>query len=571
VTGERLLSLRECVHHDVAQRPRPVEGWPAWHARQAQTALTEGRAIDALWHQWRADDLSGSLTTLDRHAVQLAALGETDTLVAMWSARRPDPKVVFETALGSAALWRHRQDSERELESVQRALRVASEIGNDLMCGRAYAAFGRLYEQRDSDRSLACFDDSVRHLQRATTQAPEPERVLAVPEYARVLAHLAWLQLRRNDPKARTLLEQVNRLAQSHPLGDGILGEVEQVWGEYWRCMGDLPKALEHKHRALNIFERIGDLRATLTTYYNLSLIYGEARNTERAVDYGSRVLVAAEASEVDPEVLAGAHGNLGVANFYQGNLDQAVHHYRCALKITESGGMRRHLVSTHYNLAEAYFHRFAKSGDPADEREGDHHAGLATRLGMADNQSIAQASRTLKGEILGERGQVDRLLPAEFAEHFEAMAEVQRLRQQLAVPDKPEVQVRLRLGIARAYQAIATQEREVALTLAAKYGLTEDFSEELSVLRGTFEQALSERQRTRERWNREVRDLLDEERISRLVAQLYESGALNKSSYTELAQVSPATASKHLGVLAERGLLVQQGKGPRTRYALPT
>lgn len=569
-TGDRLLGLRDSVHEQVARRGPPPEGWPAWHGRQAQAALTEGRAVDAMWHLWQADDLQGSLTTLGRLAVELASQAETDALIGQWNARRPEPGVMFETALGSATIWRHRHDGERELEALQRALRVASELGSDLLCGRAYAAFGRLYELRDPDRSLACFDDSVRHLQRATAEAPEPERSLAVPEYARVLAHLAWLQLRRNDPKARTLMEQVNRLAQNQALADDIQGEIEQVWGEYWRCMGDLPRALEHKHRALNIFQRIGDRRATLTTYNNLSLIYGEARDTPRAVEYGTQVLLAAEVSDVEPEVLAGAQGNLGVAWFYQGDLDRAIEHYGHALDIAQAKGLRRHLVTTHYNLAEAYFHRFAKSGDPADERQGDHHAGLATRLGMADNQSIAEASRTLKGEILGDRGQVDRLLPAEFAEHFDAMAEVQRLRQQLAVPDKPEVQVRLRLGIARAYQAIATQEREAALTLAARYGLTEDFSEELSALRGTFEDAVSERQRTVERWAREARDLMNDEGIKRVLAQLFDSGALSKSSYTELAQVSPATASKHLGLLAERGLLLQTGKGPATRYKLP-
>ena len=47
-------------------------------------------------------------------------------------------------------------------------------------------------------------------------------------------------------------------------------------------------------------------------------------------------------------------------------------------------------------------------------------------------------------------------------------------------------------------------------------------------------------------------------------------SGYVNKSGYAELCALSPATASKHLGTLAERGLLVQTGKGPATRYMLP-
>ena len=67
------------------------------------------------------------------------------------------------------------------------------------------------------------------------------------------------------------------------------MGEYEQTWGEYWRCSNDLQRALEHKHRALNVFERTGDQRAVLQTCSNLSLIYGESRNAERALHYGLR------------------------------------------------------------------------------------------------------------------------------------------------------------------------------------------------------------------------------------------------------------------------------------------
>ena len=54
------------------------------------------------------------------------------------------------------------------------------------------------------------------------------------------------------------------------------------------------------------------------------------------------------------------------------------------------------------------------------------------------------------------------------------------------------------------------------------------------------------------------------------MLAQLLEAGSLNKSGYAQLCSLSPATASKHLVTLAERGLLVQSGKGPATRYTLP-
>ncbi len=54
------------------------------------------------------------------------------------------------------------------------------------------------------------------------------------------------------------------------------------------------------------------------------------------------------------------------------------------------------------------------------------------------------------------------------------------------------------------------------------------------------------------------------------MLKQVLESGSINKSGYAQVCQVGLATASKHLGLLAERGLLVQTGKGPSTRYVLP-
>jgi Fic family protein len=54
------------------------------------------------------------------------------------------------------------------------------------------------------------------------------------------------------------------------------------------------------------------------------------------------------------------------------------------------------------------------------------------------------------------------------------------------------------------------------------------------------------------------------------VIAHLLRDRAINKSGYADLCNVSPATASKHLSTLTERGLLQQTGKGPSTRYRLP-
>ena len=266
-----------------------------WHLRQARAAQSEERVADGLWHLLRADDLEAALRLLHRHAVQAAAQEQVDAMVARWELSRPEPALRLEFALAMAAVWRHRRDLHKESELLQRALRLAGELNQPLLFGRVYAAHGRLYELRDPDRSFACYDDSVAYLQQAMSTTDEDARHAARTEYARVLIHLAWLHLRRNDPKAEPLLLQVGELASERPLPEDVAGELEQVRGEYWRCNNDLRKALEHKQRALNLFERLGDRRSTLLTYNNLSLIYGETRQFERAMHYGQRVIAEAQ------------------------------------------------------------------------------------------------------------------------------------------------------------------------------------------------------------------------------------------------------------------------------------
>ena len=569
-SGHTLLSLREHIQTWHASQPAPAEGWAAWHRRQAQVALAEERAVDALWHQHQAADIDAALAHLQRNGVQLAGSEETDLLLADWSEQHSSGPVAFELALGQATLWRHRRDELRESEQLQRALRLASEAGSDMLCGRAYAAFGRLYEARDVDRSFACYEDALRHFQRAAAAQPGLD-AQAAEESVRMLVHLAFLHTRRNDARAHTLLTQAEQVARTTPLSDELAGLLAQVWGEYWRCTGDTARALEHKHRALNIYERIGDLRSQITTWSNLCLIYGEARQLAQAVRYGHQVLETAQRTTVDPELVAAVHGNLGSAYFYAADLDHSIEHNQASVAVASAAGLSRLLMGGHYNLAEAYYHRFARQADPADEAAGDHHAGLATRLGLEGKLAAsAAAARNLKQEVLGQSAQVDRLLPEQFVDYIDDMAQVQRLRRELALPGAAADHVRRRLEIARIYMRIATAERDAALALATAHGLGAEFGDALSELRQTFERELTREQSVDAQWARDAADLLDDDVRHRVTARLFAQGALTKSSYAEVSGLGLATASKHLGLLAARGLLVQLGKGPATRYVLP-
>lgn len=571
--GDWLLGLRQAAWSAVERLPFTSMPLPQWHRLQAEQALAEARAVDALWHGVASDEPSLVLLTFRRHSLALAATEEADAMLESWPRPRRERRVAFEVALDQATLWRHRHEPLRENDCLQQALRIADATGLPLLCGRAYAALGRFHMARDHDRTLACYDDALRHLRVASGgPADEPDTWRAREELARALVHLAWIHLRRNDPKSLPLLEQVDALSRERPLPDEVHAEVEQTWGEYWRCAGQLPKALAHKQRALNIYERLGDQRSALSTCNNLSLIYGEARDLERALHYGHRVLAAARDLTLEPEVLGGAELHVGIAHFYRGHHDLAIRHYGAAMQVYERAGITSRLSICHFNLAEAYFHRFARDQRPEDERLGDHHAGIALRLGQLDQrQGWAESVEGLKSSVLGTDNLPDRLLPEEFAEHFEAMSTVRQQRRRLAMPDLPAAeQIDARLQIAQAYLAIAVREREAALALAGTHGRPKDMHLALAGLRTVFDRALSEEERRLARWEAEAADLLDRARSARVIEHLALHGSLQKRHYAALSGLGLATASKHLVELSARGLLRQGGKGPATRYTLP-
>jgi tetratricopeptide (TPR) repeat protein len=567
--GARLFALRESAQARLRSLPTPSIGWPAWHRAEADDALARGAIDSALWHALQAGDDETFIRTLQRFALACANVGDCDVLVERVLAHPLLPRQQFDLALARATVWRNRRADERELEALNLALRLAHGQAEPLLIGMAFGALGKFHESRDGDRAFACYEDSVAQLRQAQPEAGGV--TAAAPEYASSLTRLAWLHVRRNDPRARTVLDRVQQLRQEATLPDEVLGELEQTWGEYWRRAGELRRALEHKHRALNLYERLGDKRSVLTTYLNLSLIYAEAREFGPALDYGQRVLQAAEGIAVEPEIIVGAHGNLGITYFFRGDYTRAIAAYREVLALADAAGLRSHLGTAHYNLAEAHYKRYQQSCDPEDERLGDEHAAAATRIGTADNApALAEAGRALKLEVLGSSRSIDRLVPEEFAAHFAEMAEIQRLRSALAMPLPAVDQARIHVALARAYLTIASKERETAKALIEKHSLGDAFTAEFDALRQTFERELTREQRLTQIWGERSDDLLGSERRQSVLAHVLAQGSINKSTYAEVAAVSLATASKHLGLLAERGLLAQTGKGPSTRYLLP-
>jgi tetratricopeptide (TPR) repeat protein len=567
------LALRSWVQQRVAERPGGADeaAQRAWHARQA--ARDSGDALSALWHLRQAGETEACIALLTRRAAELAVDPETTELLDSLAAEALLPRQRFDLALGQATLWRLQGQAERELAAYEQALRIAAEADDALMLGRVYSALGRFHEPRDADRALACYQDCTDCLFRAGvgSQADAGD-VALVEEFVVALVRIAWSHMLRNDPRSRAALDRAEALRHRVPLALPTLAMLEQTWGEYWRRSADLPRSLEHKHRALNLYERAQDHEAVLKTCCNLSLVYGEAKDFARAIDYARRVLALSETTPVEPELLASTLLNLGATYFWQGEHDQAREQYEQALAVATKAQLRFIAGRAHYNLAEVAYLQFRDSGDPADEQRGDRHTAAALTVWPHESDpAYVEATQKLKAEVLGTAAQrsADRLAPPEAVLHPAELAEVQAQRELLAVPSAPELQVRAQLRIAQAYLAVAVKEREAALALAERHGLGGHFDADLQSLRGTFERELNAEQRLARDWAAEAADLLQPVRCQAVLAHLHQAGWLNKSGYAELCGLSPATASKHLATLAQRGLLLQTGKGPSTRYQL--
>jgi tetratricopeptide (TPR) repeat protein len=545
-----------------------------WHLRQAVTATLNLRTVDALWHQVEAGATELVIQTLQRHPTELAGNTETDELVAQLDRQALNPRQRLALYRAQAAIWRSRHAEDRELACYEQGLRLANDSGDRLMLGIAYGDLGKFHEQRDADRAFACYEDSAEYLRDAAPLAGGAADPVAVGHYLTTLVRLAWLHVLRNDPRSKAILDRADSLRAANELPDEVQGLLEQTWGEYWRRAGELPQALRHKHRALNIFERSGDQRSMLATYSNLCLIYGETGEFDRAIACAQRVLAIAEKTTVEPEMLSSTQINLGIAYFGLQDYDRAIAAYRSALAQALTAALPRHQNLAHVNLAEAFYKRYVLRGDPDDERRGDAHAASALKASPSEaSANLLDAARKLKSDILGQQSamNVDRLLPQESALHFEEMADIQRQRAILAVPVAADAHARAHLVIANAYLAIAIKERDAAMALIERHGLGESFAADLARLRTTFDRQQSQEQRVEAVWRDAAADIVsDDGRRKALIQALLRDGSINKSGYAEVGAVALATASKHLVSLAERGLLVQTGKGPSTRYRLP-
>jgi tetratricopeptide (TPR) repeat protein len=569
------LSIRQFTQRQIERQLRldTDAARREWHLRQAGEATIAKDYLSALWHLRAACERDQIIALIQRHVADLAYEPELEYELHALHREMPGARAEIALLLAEAAVRRTQNAFDLEREAYETAMRAAVAADDPLAIGVIDGYLGKYYEQRDSDRAFAYYQDSAEFLQKVELSAqPEHSDLNAREEYVNTLSKLAWLYTLRNDPRARAVLDRADALHAQWPIGDEAVALLEQAWGEYWRRAGDLRLALEHKHRALNVYERLGDRQGVLKTYVNLGLIYTDLRNFDLAIDYCNRVLHLAENIAAGPEVVTSTHLNLGACYYWLGDHDAAISHYNRALRASLDARLSRNVRRSYFNLAEAYYTRFLKSHAGEDEATGDRYLDDARRaLSEESDPAFAEAIDTLKARILGDGAGVhyDRLIATEKAAHPAEIDALERQRAILATPGSPKDHIAAHLEIARAYLAISAKEREAALALIDKHGLRDHFAGEFEQLRATYERGITREQRLAATWKAKASGLLNDRRRAAVLAWMIEREAINKSTYVRVCDVGPATASKHLSQLVDLGLLAQVGNGPSTRYVL--
>jgi tetratricopeptide (TPR) repeat protein/DNA-binding transcriptional ArsR family regulator len=572
-------SLRDFVQRQVcAQHTHwSREEDAAWHRQQAIAAMQTRDFLSALWHLRLAREFDQINALIHRNLVDLVGQPEFEQHLDALRRESFQPAQHIRFLLAEAAVSRARNQADQERSAYEQALQLAVDANDALATGVVYGELGKYYEPRDADRAFAYYQDSAEFFSRAESDMASA----SVAGFAGIgdahvgtLTRLAWLYTLRNDPRARAVLEKAEAAHALGQISDATSAMLEQAWGEYCRRAGQLQEALEHRQRALNIYERLRDQEGVIKAYLNLGLVYVDLGRFEQASHCFDHVLRIAESTRITPELAASAHLNSGIALFWQNQLDQAIKQYQLALAISASAGLKLWMGRAHHNLAEAYYIKFRDTAEAIHEQAGDSHVISAiAAFESAESGLVTELTRKLKGEILGRVARTntdDRLLPQETAAHFVETSAVEKNRATLAAPGKPEEHIRAHLAIANAYLAISAKEREQALALIDKHGLRDQFAGEFAQLRATYERELTREQKLAAQWKSQAGEFINDERRAAVLAHLIQHGVINKSAYAETCGVGLATASKHLVMLAERGLVQQVGKGPSTRYMLP-
>jgi tetratricopeptide (TPR) repeat protein len=270
---------------------------------------------------------------------------------------------------------------------------------------------------------------------------PHRAELTEAPELALLLAeadlHSGFLQA-AYDLVARVLPELAARQL------DGPQRRALKLLGAAAFELGQTEVAERHFQQGLALAQQVSDYRMAGHTTTNLGMIaHLRRRYDEAIVLYQLAVAAFQQVGLVDG--LAEVNHNLALAWRELGQLDRADRHARRAIACAEESGDIRLLAMAHVGRAELYLRRGEPVVAEAGARLGaERYAAVPDVLGEADALRLAGSAMTLRGDVTGARGALDRAIALAHdcgGALVEAEAREARARLHATVGDWPALQ----------------------------------------------------------------------------------------------------------------------------------
>ncbi len=190
----------------------------------------------------------------------------------------------------------------------------------------------------------------------ASTAEPDPDGINRYGNFLRKLGRLG---------SAEVMYERVVEMAPAfggewNAIAYGNLGNI-------YLTRGDLERAEEMNHLALEIYEQLGNRKGVARTYRNLGHIYLTQGDLERAEE-AQRQALDVNKQLGSREGIGNSHGNLGNIYLTRGDLENAEEMQRQSLEIYEQLGSREGVARAYANLGVIYLTR--RELDPAEKMQ---------------------------------------------------------------------------------------------------------------------------------------------------------------------------------------------------------
>lgn len=134
------------------------------------------------------------------------------------------------------------------------------------------------------------------------------------------------------------------KLSLKHYKAAGNKEEIAKVYNDFGLVnmqLGRLDSGLVYFKKTLPIVKELGHAEGTFATINGIAQIYLKKADYVSAILEYRKLLEMADSVEFPPNFVSSAHTNLGVALKKNGNLEQAIKHYKMALKIDTAAGLK--------------------------------------------------------------------------------------------------------------------------------------------------------------------------------------------------------------------------------------